>query len=137
MKNLILKIPALLLLGLLMQTGNVFGAPDIPEAIVVAIKAGNSKELAKHFNTNIELLILENEDVYSKTQAEMICKDFFTKYPPSNFKILFEGGKESSKYAIGSLSTPNGNFRVYFLLKVQNNISLIHQLRIEKEDESE
>ena len=37
-------------------------------------QAGNATELAKHFNTSIELVILEEEDVYSKTQAEQIIR---------------------------------------------------------------
>ena len=110
-------------------------AQDIPEAISSAFKTGNSKELVKHFNTNIELVILENEDVYSKTQAEMILRDFFDKQPPKKFAILHQGGKNGSKYAIGDLTTSKGNFRVYFLLKKREDRYLIHQLRIEKENE--
>jgi len=107
----------------------------IPEGIILAFKAGNAEELAKHFNANIELVILENEDVYSKTQAEQILRNFFTNHHPASFKIIFEGGKETSRYAIGSLSTSSGNFRVYFLIKDQDGTPLIHQLRIEEEDE--
>jgi len=110
-------------------------AQDIPEAISSAFKAANSKELVKHFNNNVELVILENEDVYSKTQAEMILRDFFDKYPPKKFAILHQGGKNGSKYAIGDLTTSKGNFRVYFLLKKTEDSYLIHQLRIEKENE--
>lgn len=107
----------------------------IPEGIILAFKAGNAEELAKHFNANIELVILENEDVYSKTQAEQILRNFFTNHHPASFKIIFEGGKETSRYAIGNLSTSSGNFRVYFLIKNQDGTPLIHQLRIEVEDE--
>jgi hypothetical protein len=107
----------------------------IPEGIILAFKAGNATELARHFNASIELVILEKEDVYSKTQAEQILRNFFTNHRPSSFKIIFEGGKETSRYAIGSLSTSNGNYRVYFLIKNQDGTPLIHQLRIEVEDE--
>jgi hypothetical protein len=106
-----------------------------PEAIVLAFRAGNAEELTKHFYNNIELIILENEDVYSKTQAEQILRKFFTDHRPSSFNIIHEGGKETSRYAIGSLSTSSGNFRVSFLIKNQEGTPLIHQLRIEKEDE--
>jgi hypothetical protein len=104
----------------------------VPDAIILAFKTGNSKELGKYLNANVELAILENEDVYSKTQAELLLKDFFLKHSPSNFVIIHEGGKEGSRYAIGTLSTNKGDFRVYFLLKAQEGNSVIHQLRIEK-----
>ncbi len=125
----------LILLSLSFIIAGFQPAQDIPETISAAFKTGNSKELVKHFNSNVELVILENEDVYSKTQAEMILRDFFDKYPPKNFAILHQGGKNGSKYAIGDLTTSKGNFRVYFLLKKTEDSYLIHQLRIEKENE--
>ena len=107
---------------------------NIPEEIKMAFKAGNSKVLAKYFNSNIELVVLDNEDVYSKAQAEQIVKNFFIKYPPNDFIILHQGGKEESKYAIGSLTTDKKSFRIYFLIKIKNDLSYIHQLRIEEEN---
>ena len=105
----------------------------VPEVIINAIKTGNAKELAKYFNQNIELVILSEENVYSKTQAELIIKDFFNKNVPSEFTILHQGGKEGAQYAIGSVKTSNGNFRIYFLLKFKKDQPFIHQLKIEKE----
>lgn len=107
----------------------------IPEGIILAFRAGNAEELAKHFNANIELIILDKEDVYSKNQAEQILRKFFTDHHPTSFNIIHEGGKETSRYAIGSLFTSSGNFRVSFLIKNQDSTPLIHQLRIEEEDE--
>jgi len=112
-----------------------YQSDEIPEGITLSVRAGNAAELAKYFYTNIELVILDNEDVYSKTQAEQILRKFFTDHHPTSFKIIFEGGKETSRYAIGSLTTSTGNFRVYFLIKDQDGSPLIHQLRIEQEDE--
>lgn len=112
---------------------NITNINDIPEGIVYSIKTGNSKELAKYFNVSVDLAILDKEEVYSNQQAEQIIKSFFATHTPKNFTLLHEGGKDGSKYAIGNLSTSNGMFRLYFLLKVKNNISLIHQLRIELE----
>jgi hypothetical protein len=107
----------------------------IPEGIILAFRAGNAEELAKYFYNNIELIILDKEDVYSKNQAEQILRKFFTDHHPASFNIIHEGGKETSRYAIGSLSTSSGNFRVSFLIKNQDGTPLIHQLRIEEEDE--
>ncbi len=130
------KIRLVLLFQLICFVPSLSAQPEtFPEAIVLAFRAGNAEELTKHFYSNIELIILENENVYSKTQAEQILRKFFTDHRPSSFNIIHEGGKETSRYAIGSLSTSSGNFRVSFLIKNQEGIPLIHQLRIEKEDE--
>lgn len=110
-----------------------FSTSVIPDELIAALKTGNHKTFAKYFNKNVELIINNEEDVYSKTQAELIVKDFFSKNTPAEFSILHQGGKETAKYAIGSLKTNNGNYRIYFLLKTQTEQLLIHQMRIEKE----
>ena len=113
------------------QTGKV------PEGIVLSFKAGNAAELSKFFHSNIELIILEKEDVYSRSQAEQIIRKFFSDHKPETFKVIFEGGKESSRYAIGSMQTRNETYRVYILMKKQDGSPLIHQLRIEEEEEND
>jgi hypothetical protein len=108
---------------------------QIPDEIISSLKTGNSTKLAGYFNQNVELVVLENESVCSKSQAQQIINDFFSKYPPQKFVIIHQGGKGDSNYAIGSLETQNGKFRVYFLIKTINQISFIHQLRIETQTE--
>jgi hypothetical protein len=109
----------------------------IPDGIVLSFKAGNAEELAKFFHDNVELIIFEEEDVYSRSQAEQIIRKFFAGHKPTSFKIIFEGGKENSRYAIGSLQSEGMTYRVYILLKKQEGSPLIHQLRIEEEEEND
>jgi len=104
----------------------------LPADIVLSFETGNAAELAKHFHTNVELIILEEEDVYSRSQAEQIIRKFFSKHKPSAFKVIFEG--EKGRYAIGNLDTSQARYRVYILMKKQDNKPLIHQLRIEEEE---
>jgi len=108
---------------------------EIPGGISLALKAGSSSELMKYMNENVEMVILDKEGIYDKSQAEMILKDFFSKNPPRKFSLLHQGGKSESKYGIGDLETANDSFRVYFLLKEKAGKPLIHQFRIEKENE--
>jgi hypothetical protein len=111
------------------------GAPgDIPQAVLDALKTGNSVQLSKYFNTSIELAIPGKEDIYSNKQAELIIRDFFAKHVPSNFSVLHKGGKEGSQYAIGNLTTSSGNFRVTVLIKLKDGNPFIHQLRFEEEN---
>jgi hypothetical protein len=107
---------------------------DVPDGIVIAFKAGNAKELSKYFNNTIELVVGEKEGVYSKAQAEQIVKDFFLKNPVDKFMLLHEGGKEASKYAIGTLYTLKGTYRITLLIKTVNNKPIIHQLRIDEDN---
>jgi hypothetical protein len=126
---------AFVLILALMMSGFVNSVPDNEtDSIIAALKAGNAKELAKYFSANIELTLLDKEDVYSKAQAEIIIKDFFSKNVPSNYVKLHEGGKEGAKFVIGNLTTSGGTFRVYFLLKTENSKPCIQQLRIETDN---
>lgn len=131
--NLINKF--VLIITVLVVSPNVNALPmfDIPETIFAAMKVGNAEELSKHFNTSIELVILDQEDVYSKQQAEQIVRNFFLKHKVKSFRLLHQGGKEDAQYAIGTLETEKGDFRVYFLVKQKNDNAFIHQLRIELE----
>jgi hypothetical protein len=108
---------------------------QIPDEITASLQSGNATMLSKYFNQNVELVVLENENVYSKAHAEQVISNFFKNYPPTRFSIIHQGGKGDSRYAIGTLHTQAQNFRVYFLIKTTNNISLIHQLRIEKQSD--
>lgn len=125
------------IIGLALFLGNfenVF-AGDLPDAVISSLKSGNAKELAKHFNANIDLTLIDKQDIYSKTQAEIILKEFFNKNVPSNFTIMHQGGKEGSKYVIGNLTTSTGTYRVSLFLKNQDNTQVIQQLRIESGNE--
>ena len=80
--------------------------------------------------------MLGKEDFYKKNVAETILKDFFTQYRTRDFVIRHQGGTNDAQYAIGSLKTDKGDFRVYFLLKKVGEDLLIHQIRIESDEEN-
>ena len=106
----------------------------IPSEISLAFRTGNVEKLSEYLNSTVELVILDREDFYKKNTAETILKDFFSNHKTLEFTIKHQGGKNDAHYAIGSLKTRNGNFRVYFLVKQVDSKALIHQLRIEKDE---
>ena len=126
-------ITLLLFAGLLGSNKAAGQTAAIPDEIFLAFKAGNVEEISKYLNSTIELVILDNEDFYTKKVAEGILKEFFKEHQTNDFIIKHKGGKTESSYAIGNLKTQNGNFRVYFLIKRVDSKPLIHQLRIEKD----
>lgn len=107
---------------------------QIPDEVILSLKSGNSKVLASYFNQNVELVILENDNIYSKAQAEQIVGNFFSKFPPDKFTVLHQRGKEGAQYVIGTLGCKQESFRVYFLMKKTGGKDIIHQLRIEKQE---
>ena len=107
---------------------------DSPNSINKALKSGDYKVIKENMNQTVELVILDKENIYSKTQAEQILKQFFQAHKPIGFEILHNGGSEKSQYYIGTLKTRKNNYRVYYLLKTKDNKSLIYQLRIENDE---
>ena len=106
---------------------------EVPEEIIQSLKTGDSKTLSEYFNQNVEMVVLENDNVYSKAQAQQIVNKFFSNNLPESFNVIHQGGKEGAQYVIGNLVTNKGSFRVYFLLKKNNGKDYIHQLRIEEQ----
>lgn len=109
---------------------------QVPNDIILSFETGDSKLLSGFFNQNVELVVMDNDNVYSKAQAEQIVNNFFNSFPPlkeNAFSIIHNSGKEGAKSVIGRLKTNKGNFRVYFLLKTDGSKEYIHQLRIEKQ----
>lgn len=109
--------------------------PKIPAGISIAFRSGNAAGLSEYLNSTVEILLLDKEDFYSKSVAESILKDFFSRYRTREFTVRHQGAKNDAQYAIASLVTDKGSFRVYFLLKKVNGQPLIHQIRIESGNE--
>jgi len=131
-KTLFLFATLLLLAGesnLIAQTVDA-----IPKEIIQAIRLGDANKLSRWFNTSVQLIILEKENVYSRSQATMILKDFFKKHPPKSFNLIHEGGKPKARFGIGLLKTNGQTYRLYLLVKPGSSHPVIQQLRIEKEN---
>ncbi|NOU19188.1 MAG: DUF4783 domain-containing protein [Bacteroidales bacterium] len=133
------KILPLIILALSIMTVFAFtmsqNATDVMKKVSTALQTGNSKELSKYFTETVELEIVGKENFYSISQAEILLKDFFEENKPTKFIINHQGVKDVSSFAIGTLTVKSGNLRVSFFMKTENNQTLIHQLRIEQNDE--
>lgn len=110
---------------------------DASDTIATAVQTGNASEVAKFFPESVDLKILDKEAVYSKAQAELILKDFFSKNPVKSFSILHKGtSKNGAQFAIGTYESKSGKkFRTYFLFKKDATKFLIQQLRFEESKE--
>jgi hypothetical protein len=129
-KNKIFLLPLMLMFITVIAANQTI--EQIPGEIISSLKTGNAKVLASFFNQNVELVILNDDNVYSKAQAEQIVSVFFARNVPEKFTIIHQSGKEGAKFVIGQLTTKQGPFRVTFLLKKTEEKEIIHQLRIDK-----
>jgi len=105
---------------------------DVFDDLSSYFRSGNSKEIAKSFASTIELIIIDEEDVYSKAQGEQILKDFFIKHPPVKTSIFHKiNTNPNYRFGVIILSSSKETFRVSATLKKFNTSFLITELRIE------
>jgi hypothetical protein len=130
-----MKTRSILLLFIISTASFAFKI-DVIDDIAATIRSGSPKNISKYFIENIDLKVIEQEDVYSKPQAEMILKDFFAKHTVKSYTVAHKSeAKNGSQYVIGTLDTSNGKFRTYFLIKTSGAQTLIQQFKIEPENE--
>lgn len=99
-----------------------------------ALKAGSAKELVKSFNNTVELNFDGEKSSYSRTQAEFVLKDFFKKYPPSDFEYIHQGSSQQGlTYVIGKYSFEGGSFRVLMYIKKANDSYLVDLIDFSRE----
>ncbi len=105
----------------------------VPNEIIQGFQKGNSNLIIKYFNQNIEFVVDNKSNIYSKQQAEGILTHFFEKNKVVSFQTLHNGEKGSSLFVIGKLKTKNTNFRIHLLARELNNKIYIQQIRIDTE----
>ena len=108
---------------------------EISSDIISALDEGNSSDINSFLGANVELVIGNKNDVFSKQQASGIINDFFRTNKVSSFQVIHKGNKDTASFAIGTLKTSGGNFRVYVLTRKQGSTPLIQQLRIESSND--
>ena len=123
-------IPLLLLLYLVPLVA--LAAPI--DKLADLIKQGNAHELAKSFAASIDITVLENTNVYSKVQAELILEKFFKENKPISVKVLHRVNSSATfNYTVLLLTTEKGKFRVAYTLKEVEKEMVVIELRIETE----
>lgn len=123
----------LITFAMVLWAGFAFGQDPTTDKAAKAFQTGASKDLAALFADNLDIVIEEVNDIYSREQAEQIVKKFFEKNQPKSFKINNSGTTPLGLiYRIGELETATGKFKVEFKLKKVGENNVISQLEIEK-----
>jgi hypothetical protein len=106
---------------------------DVIDDLSGLLKNGDSKTLSTYFSTTVELSILDQDDIYSSNQANLILKDFFSKNPANSTKIIHKVVSNANyKFGVIQYNSVKGNFRISFELKGNGSDFKITQIRIEE-----
>ncbi len=126
MKNLLYLLLALPMMGM-----TQFGIQDISKAL----GNGDVSTISSHFDNTIELTILDDGDLYNKSEASTALKQFFADHPPKSCSQVHQGSSKGkdSKYSIFSLNTAGESFRVFLYMTSVGGKDVIQELSIDKE----
>ena len=100
--------------------------------VVNAIKSGNAASVSKYFDNTVEITVNGKSSNYSKTQGEVVLRDFFANNAVKSFTVLHQGQSGGAEFCIGTLVTSNGNFRTTLNLKQKGDKQTLQEIKFEK-----
>ncbi|MBB4079984.1 hypothetical protein GGR28_002611 [Lewinella aquimaris] len=103
--------------------------------ITKALGSGNTSSLAAMMDTEVELSVLGQENLYSRDRAVQQLSSFFSANAPSNFSQVHQGSSKSdnAEYCIGNLTTSTGVYRVYIYVAKKGERMVLQELRFDRE----
>jgi hypothetical protein len=113
---------------------NIHAQPKMDDVVNV-LNNSSVENVVKYFDNVVDVTLNNNQSTYSKSQAEMVIKNFFTKNAVTSFRIKYKGNDayDSSFYLIGDLKTKgHGIFRVYMFFKYKSNNHFLQEMKIEQ-----
>lgn len=108
---------------------------EIATQVAKALNKGSARDVARHFGNTVDLKLPGNEGTYSRNQAELILRNFFSRNPVQSFTVQHQGpSRDGSIYVIGVFSTTDGKtFRAYFLCKNISERMVLHLLQMDEQ----
>ena len=112
MKNTLLLLPVFLITfsSYLVQGGI--------DDVISAMKSGNASGVTRYFDNYVDITMPDKSSNYSRSQGELILKDFFSNNGVKTFDVKHKGNNDNGDYCIGTLQTKNGNFRTTVYMRI-------------------
>ncbi len=123
----------IILVALLLTCSFVLKA-NLPEGIASGFRSGNAQIVSKYLAPTLEVSIVGNSSMYSKTQATQVLRDFFNSNSPQNIVEKHNGGRGNSQFSVFSFATGSEKFRATIFYKGSGEAARISQITIEKDN---
>ena len=106
---------------------------DVPYGSVQSsFASGDASALSGMCKDKCMITVLDDEGVYSKSQATQVLKNFFSKHPASNFNFIHKGaGSNEGAFGIGTYKSGGEEFRVTVHFKKISGAFKIESITIE------
>jgi hypothetical protein len=105
--------------------------PASIDEVATAIRSGNVDRLSVFFDYRVDITLPEKSDTYSKSQAEMIIRDFFKTNIVRNFRVKLQGENAGLEYCVGVLQTHNGDYRTSLFMRQKGAKLFLEEIRFQ------
>jgi hypothetical protein len=122
------QIFTLLTISVLMTASTVFSSID---EVIAAMKTGNAAEVARFFDNTVEINMPDKSNSYSKSQAQLVLKDFFSSNGVKSFTVIHKGENSGSQFCIGTLVTKNASYRTTIFMKQKGDKQVLQGITFE------
>jgi hypothetical protein len=99
--------------------------------IVAALRSGNASQVARYFDNTVEITLPEKSNSYSRSQAELVLRDFFENNGIRGFNVIHQGENAGSQYCIGSLVTKSATYRTTVYMRQKGDKQTLQEIRFE------
>ncbi len=120
----------LLTVGALLSSFTFFSSI---EEVITALKAGNATEIARFFDNTVEINMPDKSNSYSKSQGELVLRDFFSTNVVKSFTVNHKGENAGSQFCIGTLVTKSGAYRTTVFMKLKGDKQLLQTITFERQ----
>lgn len=109
----------------------VFAQTAVDE-VAKGMSTGDVSKVSQYFDKVVDITINDQQSTYSKSQAEMVLKNFFTKNKFRSFSLRHKGAgtNSTSIYVIGYINTEKGKFSMYLMFKQRDSNVLVQEVMI-------
>ncbi len=101
------------------------------DEITYALRSGNAGQLSRYLDSRVDISLPEKSDSYSRIQAEMIIRDFFSTNVVQNFLVKRKGTNGGSEFCVGLLQTSKGDYRTTLFMKQKGDKQFLQELRFQ------
>lgn len=122
-----------LFLAAVLVCGSAYAQPQVDD-VYRTLNAGEIASVVKYLDKVVDITINDDQSTYSKSQAEMVLRNFFSRHTILSFAIKHKGNaaSDNTTFLIGELRTARGTFRVYLGFKQKDKQFLLKQLKFEQ-----
>jgi len=124
------KLTGIILVGVGLFISSALYAQSI-DGVVKGLKNGNAAQITENAGDSFSLTLLDSSNNYKKEQALTLLKSFFGKNAVKSFDLKHKGNSPRGQYAIGTLTTSGGSYRVNIFMKKDEGKEVIKELRIQ------